>query len=547
MAAKKESSPPPDDATMIPTPHNGERPSDFADRVGAWYASQQTVDHRKGFGLYLTPVPVAHFMAEQIQVLDEHIRLLDPSAGAGILICGAVEALAAREQTPSRIEVVAYEVDQGLIKPLEAVLGHLRVWCADAYDAEVMVKVVEGDFVLAHAEALRLMGGLLPYRSADTGFDIVIANPPYFKIPKTDPRAVAASSVVHGQPNIYGLFMAVCAALLRKGGDFIFIVPRSFASGPYFRVFREKFFSAVRPEEVHVFASRRDAFSRDEVLQENIIFCGIRDDGWHCEQPGHYLSVTSSTGVGDIGEPERKLILLEHALDLGSVDKVLRLPTSDADDAVLELVDSWPGTLGAFGLNISTGPVVSFRATEFIDKEGEVAVSHAPLIWMNHVHRMSVGWPNGKRKPEYIKYAATSLLLPNRNYVLLRRFSAKEERRRLTAAPYIARDFSDTPLVGFENHLNYVHRPAGTLSEDEAWGLAALYNSALLDSYFRCINGNTQVSATELRAMPLPSLEVITSIGQQVKKLDDPLTGLDELVLGMVTDTEEEREEAAVG
>ena len=41
------------------------------------------------------------------------------------------------------------------------------------------------------------------------------------------------------------------------------------------------------------------------------------------------------------------------------------------------------------------------------------------------------------------------------------------------------------PLVGFENHLNYVHRPSGELGEDETWGLAALYSSRLLDAYFR--------------------------------------------------------------
>ncbi|MFQ5757975.1 MAG: Eco57I restriction-modification methylase domain-containing protein [Acidiferrobacterales bacterium] len=486
-------------------------------------------------------------MAEQIQVAGEHIRLLDPSAGAGILICGAVETLASREQAPARIDVVAYEVDPDLVGPLETALDYLRRWCAEGYGVEVVAKVVEADFVLTHAEALRLMGGLIPYQSPDTGFDIVIANPPYFKIAKSDPRAVAASSVVHGQPNIYGLFMAVGAALLRQGGDFIFITPRSFASGPYFRVFREKFFAAIRPAEVHVFGSRRDAFSRDEVLQENIIFSGTRDDGWHHEKPAHCLCISSSKGVSDIGEPARRVIALEHALDMKSVDKVLRLAVSDEDDAVLELVDSWPGSLRAYGMNISTGPVVPFRATEFIDKEANVTNGHVPLLWMNHVQAMRVSWPIGKHKPEYIKNAATAILLPNRNYVLLRRFSAKEERRRLTAAPYLACEFYHTPFVGFENHLNYIHRPGGMLSEDEAWGLAALYNSALLDTYFRCISGNTQVSATELRAMPLPALDVITAIGKRVKSLDDPLAGLDDLVMQLVTNSEPKKAEMAIG
>ena len=135
-------------------------------------------------------------------------------------------------------------------------------------------------------------------------------------------------------------------------------------------------------------------------------------------------------------------------------------------------------------------------------------------------------------------------MVPNRNYVLIRRFSAKEELRRLTAAPYIAADFA-VPEVGLENHLNYVHQPGRGLSVDEAWGLAALYNSRLLDTWFRTVNGNTQVSATELRAMPLPERDTIVALGQRVRRLADPMAGLDTLVAGMIAPPT--LKEAAVG
>ena len=85
-----------------------------------------------------------------------------------------------------------------------------------------------------------------------------------------------------------------------------------------------------------------------------------------------------------------------------------------------------------------------------------------------------------------------------------------------------------------ENRLNYVHCPGGALSEDEAFGLAALYNSRLLDTWFRTVNGNTQVSATEMRSMPLPSREVIVVLGRRVKHLDDPMAQVDELVASTV-------------
>lgn len=521
-------------AAPMPEPQSGERPTLYADRVGEWYVAQKSAEHRKGHGLYLTPVLAADFMAEHIQTTGERLRVLDPASGAGILACAAIEFLITKPTKPATIELTSYEVDSDIIPALRCVLDYLIAWCRTGYGVALKVRIEATDFVLTHAESLRLFGGFIPYQGENIDFDIVISNPPYFKISKTDPRAVAAASVVHGQPNIYGLFMAVSAAILKPKGDFIFIVPRSFASGPYFRQFRSVFFDMIRPTEVHVFGSRRDAFSRDEVLQENIIFSGLRDDHWHSRRHQTPLSVSSSRGVHDIGEPDQRLLPMQSALNLQTTDKVLRLPLTEEDDAVLALVDSWPNSLHSLGLNISTGPVVPFRATELIGKEGTVPNDHVPLLWMNHVKPMAVTWPLDRHKPEYIKRSgAEALLLLNKNYVLLRRFSAKEEARRLTAAPYIAADFK-IPEVGIENHLNYIHRPSGSLSEDEAWGLAALYNSRLLDTYFRAVNGNTQVSATELRAMPLPASETIIALGRRVKNLSDPLDGLDDLVIRLV-------------
>jgi hypothetical protein len=69
-----------------------------------------------------------------------------------------------------------------------------------------------------------------------------------------------------------------------------------------------------------------------------------------------------------------------------------------------------------------------------------------------------------------------------------------------------------------ENHINYIYRPHGEMSEEEAFGLAALFNSQLMDDYFRALNGNTQVNATDIRNMPLPPSSEIVNIGRLVKR-----------------------------
>jgi adenine-specific DNA-methyltransferase len=123
--------------------------------------------------------------------------------------------------------------------------------------------------------------------------------------------------------------------------------------------------------------------------------------------------------------------------------------------------------------------------------------------------------------------------------VLLRRFSAKEEARRLVAAPFLA-DQYDSQWIGLENHLNYIYKKQGEFEVTELFGLSALLNSALIDRYFRIINGNTQVNAAELRALPLPPQEIIKMIGQQIlntNRSGDATIDIDTIVFNTLRET----------
>ncbi len=84
--------------------------------------------------------------------------------------------------------------------------------------------------------------------------------------------------------------------------------------------------------------------------------------------------------------------------------------------------------------------------------------------------------------------------------------------------------------------MNYIYRRRGTLAPEEARGLSTLLNSALIDRYFRILNGNTQVNATELRALPLPPLAVIRKLGQAVTREEDT-ADLDALTFDLLRDT----------
>jgi len=120
------------------------------------------------------------------------------------------------------------------------------------------------------------------------------------------------------------------------------------------------------------------------------------------------------------------------------------------------------------------------------------------------------------------------LLLPVKNYVLLKRFTSKEQKKRLDAAVLKQSDFP-YKVVGIENHVNYIHKPNGSLSVSEASGVAALLNTGLIDNFFRSLNGHTQVNANEIRSLPMPDLSIIRKIGKLVSKTKDLPAKLDKI------------------
>lgn len=510
-------------AFYIPLPVTGSTPIAYAETLGEAYLSFAKHQHRKKGGHYLTPASIARFMAACSSYSAPHLRVLDPGSGAGILTATVCEAVS-RSKTAKRLHVDTYETDPLLSRLTHRVLDHSREWLAH-HGIALTFEVKNEDFVLEYAAQPELEAAAHGENgkglTSRTNYDLVISNPPYFKIRKDDPRALARASVVYGQPNIYSLFMAISAELLSESGALVFIVPRSFASGPYFKKFREVFFRKVSPSAIHLFESRKEVFKGQTVLQENLIIKAQRCKGSEPSVEDKVL-ISHSRGASDIADSQRFLVSMDSVIDLSSENKELSIPLCESDLELIRTIRSWPNTLRTLGLAISTGPVVPFRATQFLS-HSEADASAVPLLWMQNVRPMRADWPlNGKKKAQRIRLTSASakLLVKDATYILLRRFSAKEEQRRLVAAPLL-RGRLKADRVGLENHLNYIHGISRTIDAELAYGLSALFNSTLLDRYFRISNGNTQVSATELRAMPLPAEEHIRSIGEAVQSQID--------------------------
>lgn len=102
-------------------------------------------------------------------------------------------------------------------------------------------------------------------------YDMVIGNPPYMKIAKDAPEAKAMSDVCYGAPNLYFLFAAMGMFNLIPNGELVYIIPRSWTSGAYFKRFRQKFLNDGVLEHIHLFVSRDKVFENESMLQETII------------------------------------------------------------------------------------------------------------------------------------------------------------------------------------------------------------------------------------------------------------------------------------
>jgi adenine-specific DNA-methyltransferase len=471
-----------------------------------------SADARKERGQVFTPPSVCRFMAGLFKQIPDHFRLLDAGAGVGSLAAAVCERILTL-RSPRQIEVVAYETDAALLPLLEDNMQHCRK-ALDGAGHELRYTLRNDDFILS-THGPRGQRLLFDDSEPAEEFDAAIMNPPYFKIGADSAHALAMGDAFRSQPNIYTLFMARAAELLRPDGELVAITPRSFCNGLYFRDFRRWFFSRMQLRHVHLFECRRSTF--ENVLQESVIT--------RTQRLGVSASSTTiTTSLGrDIPDQLTEMTLpTAKILDDTSGDMVLRIPATALESEIMHAVEAWPDRFLELGLQISTGPVVLFRAEEFLLAKLD-GKETAPLLAPHNVKPFKTVWPVEKRgKPTAFRVCPRSLkhLVPTRNYVLLRRFSAKEERRRLTASWFLQRE-EVRPYLALENHINYVYHPARELTEEEAYGLTAIFNSTLLDRYFRILSGNTQVNATEIRSIRFPALDLVAAIGQRLKKLGD--------------------------
>lgn len=459
-------------------------------------------EKRKEIGQFFTQPSIARFMAKLMDYNKKDIKILDAGAGSGILTAALCEQCL-KNETIKNIHVDLYENNKGILPILEENMKYIKKQIKKT-GRSFSYTIIEENFILYNSD---FWNGKEKRNETDL-YDVIISNPPYMKIRKNDIESTTMKNIVHGQPNMYFLFMAMASKLLKKEGQMIFINPRSFTSGAYFRKFREWFLSNVKITNIHLFHSRNNVFKTDKILQETLILKAIKSD--KCINT---ITVTTSPNAtfNNIDKLEvSKDIIINNNID----NFYILIPTNIEELEIISLINSWKYTMPELGFKLSTGKVVDFRATEFLKDEPDE--NTIPLVWSCNFDNNKIKHPvKNNKSPQFILNTenSKSLLMDNKDYILIKRFTSKEEPKRIQCALYLKDDSNEFDKIAIENHLNYIN---GDMTVKEMYGLFTILNSSYIDKYYRILNGSTQVNATEMNSIPMPDIDTIVEIGKRV-------------------------------
>lgn len=422
---------------------------------------------RVDFSQYLTPYQTASLAASLFSESESNKRLncLDLGAGTGIL------SVALAERYGQKVHIDCIELDSVL---------------AAVCDRELSKHGISHQVHIADALNSRI----------NLEYDRVILNPPYKKMAANDIRQKNFSV---RSPNLYSAFLMVAIRALKSEGECVAIIPRSWMNGQYFQPFRYWLLSNCSIDSIHIYGSRTDIFSDTNVLQETMLIKLSK-------RPQSQIITVSESHNNDC-VPTIRQYPVESLVDFGG-DLTIRVSPSKGRSI------STFASLRQSGLCASTGKVVDFRSREALRTTKLEGLNR--LIYACNFSEFGFTHPVNCDKPQWIDCSTekySKQLIPSGCYVVVKRFSSKEESRRIKA--YLL-ELSEPEAL--ENHLNYIHAgtPRKTIPLDYlvARGLTLWLSSSEVESWFRARSGSTQVNASDLNALPTPSLEQLIQLGQ---------------------------------
>jgi len=184
---------------------------DYATELAEQVNKMTTAEEKKKKGQFFTSDTIAKYMADLSLLNKKEMSVLDCGSGVGILVAALVDRIINQNLQVS-LTVDLFENDTLVIPFLKQTMEH----CAELMSRQgnsFRYRIIEDDFILYHAFLFR--DSLFSITNETTSYDLVISNPPYFKVNKNHEYSEILHEYVHGQPNVYFMFMVVAERLLK--------------------------------------------------------------------------------------------------------------------------------------------------------------------------------------------------------------------------------------------------------------------------------------------------------------------------------------------
>lgn len=422
---------------------------------------------RQTLAQHLTPPEVATLAASMFSDTNQELTCLDLGGGTGILSVALIEQYGDKIGRMDTVEI-------------DPILARI-------YDKEIR-GIVSGKTIIGDA--------LTTDAGDNTLYHRVILNPPYKKMASDDPRQMTLPA---RSANLYSAFIMRGIQQLADDGELVAIVPRSWMNGNYFTPFRRYALTQCSLDALFVYGSRGEVFSDTNVLQETMLV--------HLSKRPQASTIRVSESVVKGEVPTVKKYAATDLI-LGE-SKIVRIEP--------ERLSTLSETVESLGLCPSTGKVVDFRSRSYITSKKPSGRPSVPLVYVGNFPHGTLEHPLSFGKGQWFclddDWATKQVCQPGA-YVLVRRFSAKEEIRRVVAYPLVV----DEP-VALENHSSFLHqgKPRKVIplrSAELARGLSLWLNTTFIDKWFRGVSGSTQVNAGDIKKMPCPTLDELEALGE---------------------------------
>lgn len=332
------------------------------------------------------------------------------------------------------------------------------------------------------------------------GFDVVIGNPPYVahqieKFEKEYLKKKYAESI-YGRLNLYALFIHRSVQVLKNGGLFGFINPKTYLTDSYFKKLRNFIQERFKLIEILDIRDRRSTF--EGVLQAvTLLFLQKK------EQKKPYIislkQVEKATGIlenniGELRVNSKDFFLLKKSINafLFSIFP----ETYSIFSKIYKKVVFLPQISGG----AKTGSIQWDLYKKYFSSEKE---GNCRLIWAENIQRYYLQKSSKRAGKEWLNLPPKfeEQFKKNTKILATQRVTSIEQPRRIIATLV---NLGEGNFL-FENHINVIESDIDRLYQPEY--ILGIVASKLFDFIFRAISSNTQVSAGQLNSLPLSTID----------------------------------------